>query len=218
MVRHFLHFKLPFLQLEANILLYLFSKGGVSGRIYNSKNFEDGEFIETSPVTKGSLSDGSLVQTSSGSRYFLSPEAAVKKANIRAAIKDMIGAKPGSTITLTKQRKEFEAKKAMDSIEKAKSRATFSLFGLAFGDTDEGLPPAEKPTGKPAATPVKTAPRGVPTFTRFRKNGDGSITGIISGSPNFADGDRVTTSAITRGKIQKYEVVVTGSGSRYFLS
>jgi chemotaxis protein histidine kinase CheA len=210
------HSKLTFLQPEANILRCLSSKGGVSGRIYNSKNFEDGDFIETSPITKGSLSDGSLVQTSSGSRYFLSPEAAVKKANIRAAIKDMTAAQPGSTITLTKQRKDFEAKKAMDAVEKAKPRATFSLFGLAFGDTDEGLPPAEKP--KPAATPVKTAPRGVPTFTRFRKNGDGSITGIISGSPNFTDGDRVTTSTITSGKVEKYEVVVTGSGSRYFLS
>jgi hypothetical protein len=216
MVRHFPHSKLPILQLEANILLYLSSKGGVSGRIYNSKNFDDGEFIETSPITKGSFSDGSVVQTSSGSRYFLSPEAAVKRANIRAAIKDMASAQPGSTITLTKQRKEFEAKKALAAVEKGKPRATFSLFGLAFGDTDEGLPPAEKP--KPSATPVKTAPRGVPTFTRFRKNRDGSITGIISGSPNFTDGDRVTTSAIAKGKIEKYEVVVTGSGSKYFLS
>jgi hypothetical protein len=216
MVRHFPHSELPLLQLKANILLSLSSKGGVSGRIYNSKNFDDGDFVETSPIMKGSLSDGSVVQTSSGSRYFLSPEAAVKQANILAAIKDMTGAQPGSTITLTKQRKEFETKKAMDAVEKAKPRATFSLFGLAFGDIDEGLPPAEKP--KPAATPVKTAPRGVPTFTRWRKNGDGSITGIISGSPNFTDGDRVTTSAITRGKVEKFEVVLTGSGSRYFLS
>jgi hypothetical protein len=216
MVRHFPHSKLPFLQLGANILLHLSSKGGVSGRIYNSKNFDEGEFVETSPITKGSLSDGSLVQTSSGSRYFLSPEAAVKQANIFAAIKDMSAARPGSTITLTRQRKEIETKRAMDSVKNAKPGATFSLFGLAFGDTDEGLPPAEK--RKPLSTPVRTAPRGVPTITRFRQNGDGSIIGIISGSPNFTDGDRVTTSAITRGKVEKYEIVVTGSGSRYFLS
>lgn len=194
--------------------------GGITGRIYGSPNFADGDFVETSPIVKGSYSNGSVVQTSSGSKYFLSPDPAVKQANILSAINNLASAKPGSTITLTQERKEREAKAAMEAVDKAKPRPTFSLFDLGFGAVDKGLPAKEPPqsASKVKPTPAKTAPRGVPTFTRWRKNGDGSITGIINGSNVFSDGDRVTTSPIARGEIEKGEVVTTGSGSRYFLA
>jgi hypothetical protein len=147
----------------------------------------------------------------------LSSELAVKKANIMAAIKDLQGAKPGSTITLTKERKQREAQAAASAVKNAKPRATFSLFGLGFGAADEDLPAPEKaPPQKNAQT--RTAPRGVPTMSRWKKNLDGSITGMISGSRAFKDGDRVTTSSIAKGKIANNEIVTTGSGSKYFLS
>ena len=170
--------------------------------------------------------------TSSGSRYFLSAEAATQKANIMAAIKDMTGAKPGSTITLTKLRKERDAKAATEAVKNAKPRPTFSLSGLGFGTKDKDLPPPSKkppqaakaaippkvaPQAAKAAIPPKVAPRGVPTMKRWKRNFDGSITGTISGSKTFKDGERVTTSTIAKGKIGKKEVVTTGSGSRYFL-
>lgn len=209
--------------------LFLLFSGGVSGRIYNSRSFTDGDFVETSPITRGELENGSVVATRSGSRYFLSADTAVKQANIFAAIKDLAGAEPGATITLTRERKEKEAKAAQEAIEKAKPRSTFSLFGLGFGESDDGPSPTPAPSPKPApkvAAPKKVAPapkaaaapRGVPTVSRWKKNSDGSITGIISGSKAFNDGERITTSAIKNGKISKGEVVVTGSGSKYFLS
>jgi len=200
--------------------------GGVSGRIYGSPNFEDGDFVETSPISQGKIENGSVVATKSRSRYFLSAETAVKKSNIMAAFKDLAGAKPGATITLTKERKEREAKAAVEAIEKGKPRATFSLFGLGFGDVDEGLPPKKEPvrstpkknTRKKKTSPkAKVAPKGVPTMNRWKMNRDGSITGIISGSINFNEGERVTTSMITKGIIDQGEIVTTGSGSRYFL-
>jgi hypothetical protein len=43
------------------------------------------------------------------------------------------------------------------------------------------------------------------------------VTGIITGSRNFPDGERVTTSKIVSGTLASGEVVRTGSGSRYFL-
>jgi hypothetical protein len=67
------------------------------------------------------------------------------------------------------------------------------------------------------AKPVKTAPAGVPSISSWRKNADGTITGNIRGSPNFKDGQKVTTSPITQGNVYSGEVVRTGSGSRYFL-
>jgi len=185
--------------------------------------------IETSSIVKGNIENGSVVSTKSKSRYFLSAETAVKKSNIMAAFKDLAGAAPGATITLTKERKEKEAKASMKAIEKAQPRATFSLFGLGFGTADEGLP-SPRPSTK--AIPKKNvgkkkkkkapidvvAPEGVPTVSRWNQNRDGSITGIISGSINFNEGERVTTSAISKGKVAQNEVVTTGSGSRYFLA
>ena len=190
----------------------------MSGKIYGSRSFNDGDFVETSPISKGILENGSVVSTSSGSLYFLSSEPATKKANIAAAIKDMSSAKPGATITLTRQRKEFEAAKATQAVTAARPRATFSLFGLGLGGADAELP--EEPAAPRPSRPIpkKEAPRGVPTMSRWKKNSDGSITGLISGSNAFADGERVTTSPIKKGKLERGEVVTTGSGSKYFLS
>lgn len=205
----------------------------MSGRIYNSRSFADGDFVETSPITRGNVENGAIVATKSGSRYFLSAEAAVKQSNMLAAIRDLAGAEPGATITLTRERKEREAKAAQEAVEKAKPRSTFSLFGLGFGEVDEGLPASSSPAPKPAAKKAapkaapkkvapapkaKSAPPGVPTVSRWKKNADGSITGIISGSKAFDDGERVTTSMIKKGTIAKNEIVITGSGSKYFLS
>ena len=190
--------------------------GGVSGRIYGSPNFEDGDFIETSPISNGKLQNGSVVSTKSRSRYFLSAEPAEKKSNIMAAFKDLAGAKPGATITLTKERKEREAKAAIEAIEKAKPRSTFSLFGLGLGDLDKESPP-KKETKKAPSPKAKVIPKGVPTLARWSVNRDGSISGFISGSPNFKEGERVTTSMIANGRIESGEIVTTGSGSRYFL-
>jgi hypothetical protein len=80
------------------------------------------------------------------------------------------------------------------------------------GPKDEPSP--VKKTGKKS---VRSAPRGVPTISNWRKNRDGSITGKISGSSNFSQGETVTTSPIASGKIDGGEIVKTGSGSRYFL-
>ena len=161
-----------------------------------------------------------------------------------AAFMDMSGAKPGATITLTKERKEREAKAAIKAIEKAKPRSTFSLFGLGVSDLEKKSPPKTQPKGiapkkrapapkkkapapkkkalfpkkKAPAPRAKVAPRGVPTMKRWKMNRDGSITGAISGSPNFREGERVTTSMIVNGRIESGEVVTTGSGSRYFLA
>jgi hypothetical protein len=43
------------------------------------------------------------------------------------------------------------------------------------------------------------------------------VTGIISGSSSFRDGEKVTTSRIASGRLAPGEVVRTGSGSRYYL-
>ncbi|KAL7580387.1 hypothetical protein ACA910_004412 [Epithemia clementina (nom. ined.)] len=131
---------------------------------------------------------------------------------------------------------------ALESLSNAVTRATISLFGLGGGggkDKNDSsssssstpsfgsiqIPGITTPLSSPSPSPVKavpakpaTAPRGVPTLKRWRKTANGAITGIISGSSSFDDGDRITTSPIASGTIASGEVVRTGSGSRYFLS
>jgi hypothetical protein len=63
----------------------------------------------------------------------------------------------------------------------------------------------------------KEAPRGVPTIERWKVDQDKAVTGFIRGSNQFRDGEKVTTSPIPKGSIASGEVVVTSSGTRYFL-
>jgi len=78
--------------------------------------------------------------------------------------------------------------------------------------------------GKPKKSPsLKVAPKknspppGVPKMAKWRKNRDGSVTGFISGSRNFDEGEKITTSPIVKGDIANGSLVQTGSGSKYFL-
>ena len=188
-------------------LLLLLVSGGIGGLVYGSPNAEDGDYVETSPIANGRLESGRVVETTSGSLYFLSPTKEEKDANTMAAFKDLAAAKKGGTITITKEMKERQAEKAMKVLSQAKPRSTFSLRDL-FG---------RKRSAKKRVVNGKNAPSGVPTLLRWNVNDDGTITGIISGSPNIDDGDLVTTSPIARGKKRRFETVKTVSGSSYFL-
>jgi hypothetical protein len=67
----------------------------------------------------------------------------------------------------------------------------------------------------------KTIPKGIPILSKWKKNSRGSevtVTGKISGSPLYKDGDEVTTSSIASGEIKSGNIVQTTSGSKYYLS
>lgn len=82
----------------------------------------------------------------------------------------------------------------------------------------KAVPPKKAAPPKKAVPPKKSAPSGVPALSGWKANADGSVSGSINGSPNFRDGERVTTSPIVKGRYASGEVVTTGSGSRYYLS
>lgn len=90
----------------------------------------------------------------------------------------------------------------------ARPGGTISLFGFGQGGDN-----ADKPKTRPPPK-ARPAPRGVPTISKWRQNRDGSISGFISGSPAFDDGEAVTTSPIVEGEMALGNVVQTGSGSR----
>ena len=110
-----------------------------------------------------------------------------------------------------------ENSQALAGLAQAASRATVALFGLGKRDLEELPPAASKAPSSSSSSSTKRAPLGVPTVSRWRQNADKTITGLVSGSRNFDEGSRITTSPITSGIVASGEVVRTGSGSRYFL-
>ena len=77
----------------------------------------------------------------------------------------------------------------------------------------------KQPVKKQQAPPAKktaVAPRGVPTISNWKLNGDNTISGFISGSSSFNNGSPVTTSPIA-GNAASNSVVQTKSQSKYFL-
>lgn len=152
--------------------------GSITGEIYGSRAFGEGESVTTSSITTEPV-DGAVVQTTSGSKYYLEPK----------------GAKPKKVVNKTVASKYTSV---------AKTQVAFAKKST----------PVKRQFKKPAP---KRAPRGVPSLVNWRKNSDKSITGFISGSPTFSEGERVTTSPITQGEIGNGQVVKTGSGSSYFL-
>ena len=154
--------------------------------------------------------------TAEAKRKAAAEAAAEKKAAATAAAE---AKRAAAAEAAAKKKKEAETKRAaaqaQKSVQKAAPGATINLFGGFGGGGSKPAPaPAQVEAAKAAAT---TAPRGVPTISSWGQNRDGSISGFISGSPSFADGESVTTSPI-KGEASDREVVQTGSGSKYFLA
>ena len=84
----------------------------------------------------------------------------------------------------------------------------FSFGTLAVRKEGTSRPP------KKAAADTKNA--GVPVLKNFVQNADGSLTGNVSGSKNFRQGEKITTSPVRRGA-KAGMLVKTGSGSTYKL-
>jgi len=125
------------------------------------------------------------VQTTSGSKYYLVPNKA-----------------PVSKV-----------KQSAEVVKKARPGATISLGFLNFGSDDKNEDTGSAKSGKGETQVVEQAPRGVPTITSWRQNRDGSISGKISGSSAYSDGEAVTTSPITSDAVDG-GLVKTTSGSK----
>ena len=103
------------------------------------------------------------------------------------------------------------------------------------GTISLGAPAAKKPatpvkkTVKPAvgnkfggvarAAGSKPAAKndGIPVLSNWKQEADGSVTGSISNSKVFRNGQKITTSPVRRGA-KAGTVVTTSSGSKYRLS
>ena len=137
-------------------------------------------------------------------------EADAKRAAAAEAVKQR-------SLEAQRKREEAAAKRASKAkaeqvLQSARPASTISLFGFGVKDDSVETKPS---TAKPVkVTKVSKAPRGVPVISKWRENRDGSVSGFISGSPSFEDGDAVTTSPIVGGGLVSGSVVRTGSGSR----
>jgi hypothetical protein len=203
--------------------------GSVTGKVYGSPSFEDGEQLTTSPIASGTVANGNLVQTGSGSRYFLSatkPGGAASKPagggffGKPAAKKATPPPPPPAAAKPTPVKRSPTISLFGNAPKKAtppppppkaapvKKSATFSLFGKP------AAAPAPKKNG--AAPPGAAADANLPVLKNWVQNPDGSLTGNVSNTKAFRAGTEITTSPVRRGA-QAGTVVATSSGSKYKL-
>jgi hypothetical protein len=95
-------------------------------------------------------------------------------------------------------------------------RGTISLGtpqakAAAAGNKFGGVATAAKSSS--SATPQND---GIPVLSNWRQESDGSITGNISNSKVFRQGQKITTSPVKKGA-KAGTVVTTNSGSKYRL-
>jgi hypothetical protein len=124
-----------------------------------------------------------------------------------------------SIVSSSKNKKQAAVKKPKLAV------ATKSMF--SFGGTKKVTKPppttlkstaaARQQKKKAVAPKKKKVVGGVPELSKWKQNKDGSITGLISNSPSFFTGTRITTSSIPKGA-KSGSTVRTGSGSRYKLN
>jgi len=187
---------------------------------------ESGENKLVSPLSKLSFprlpSKPSLPQLSSVSSNTETTDSARDEATKRkrdAAVEAAVAKKKSAVKIAEKKRvaqetflerrqaaQEETAEKRRTAVERSKPSAAPKKKSIV-------VPSPKKTT----VVPVKKVPFGVPTIKKWKKNGDGSITGLITGSRDFKEGEKVTTSPIASGKSSSGNVVKTSSGSRYFL-
>lgn len=165
---------------------------------------------------------GTIVETSSGSKYLLDPgEDKILKE---------YQAKPKRSTTIPQNKKKAAAipiPSTETTRSRPKARATFSLFGLGEGQKmsqkqpDTMIQPVTKQPNKfNKSTNVSAdAPPGIPKVIDWKQNFDGSISGFVTGaSDKFVEGERIVTSPLRKGEVVKSEsIVTTVSGSEYFL-
>ena len=203
--------------------------GSITAYVFNSSSFEDGKMITTSPVNT-KVSPGAIVETSSGSKYLLDPGKdkmlkeyqSKNKKNLRAK------SKRSATIPQFKKKAPTIPKPSTETLFPGpKSRSTFSLFGLGGGQKTSqkqgktSLRPATKQPNrfnKKSANVPADAPPGIPKVIDWKQNFDGSISGFVTGSNDFVEGERIVTSPLRKGEaVESESVVTTVSGSKYYL-
>jgi len=129
---------------------------------------------------------------------------------------------PKQTQTPQKEKDESSTTTTTTPLSWFRPEGFLGTISISSGKAESLANNAKKETVQ-STTNAKTkqvstaAPKGVPTINRWKKLRDGSVTGLISNSPVFEDGERITTSPIDKGDFEKGQVVVTASGSKYFL-
>jgi hypothetical protein len=152
------------------------------------------------------------------------------KSEVDAAARQAVDAKKAASMEAAKRNAEkvkamAQKERVANKVPEYKTSKTLKIppakiINPKLAATSERVAAAQTfffATPKSDASP-RTAPRGVPTLNKWKKSGDGCITGLITGSRTFGDNVKITTSVIAKGNIASGEVVTTQSGTKYFLS
>lgn len=140
-------------------------------------------------------------------------EAIIPKAKkievVSSGTKKLTAAKKVEVATSPKQKQEPFSFFGKSGSEQASSSAEKKpSVGLSFG-TIRILSSQNKSTDGASKD-------SIPTISNFVQNADGTVTGKVSGSSKFRNGETITTSPVKRGA-KSGEIITTASGSKYRL-
>lgn len=128
------------------------------------------------------------------------------------------GSKSKPTISAPKKSPKASPKNADKNATATKPPTYFfgNLFGRGSRITATDVSKENSTSRQNNREKLKAPTKGTPMLKGWKKNLDGSITGLIYESGSFKDGTEITTSSI-KGKVGRGSVVKTASGSKYFL-
>mmetsp|Transcript_25185 Transcript_25185/g.30431 ORF Transcript_25185/g.30431 Transcript_25185/m.30431 type:complete len:981 (+) Transcript_25185:49-2991(+) len=138
-----------------------------------------------------------------GARKIAALEKATKAREAASAKRREAEAKRSAAIKMAEQIRNNKDSRISQQNTK---RTTISLFNFLSG--------TRAPTDDASAV---RAPRGVASLCKWKRNRDGSITGYVSNSKHFSNGELITTSPLLNKNVKGGNIVRTASGSKYFL-
>ena len=193
--------------------------GAITGFISNSEEYRTGTKISTSPM-KASAKAGTIVQTTSGSRYrlgLIASEDSPGEEESKKASPMVTAKKPGAQSSGTESKKASPVvvgkNTGTQAVGTESKKASPVVAGKNIGTQAVG-------TGKKSATSSadlrKKDDPNLAALYKWTQNADGSITGFVKNKKGFEDGTKIQTSAVKRGA-KPGTVVVTAGGSSYKL-
>jgi hypothetical protein len=99
----------------------------------------------------------------------------------------------------------------------ARKGTSNNVFGGFFGSSNSGnIKEEESSSVKNRKSVVKKAPKGVSVLKGWKANANNEIQGNVYSSASFRDGEKITTSPV-KGRLQSGSLVISKSGSKYWL-
>ena len=172
----------------------------ISGEVTGHHEFKDGKLVHTSELRKGIIQEGYVVQTISGSKYYLGPKAEEEEKKKKKKKATNIASIPAEVDTNT----EANAKK-----KKAANKASTPVVEAA----NKASTPAVEVEEKKASTPVVSKKASTLAVEVEEKKASTPAVEVEEKKASIPGEDKAFADAVTEGDILfKYSIILAQQG------